>query len=359
MSITDRYMARVFAFYIMGLLVLLVVILQMLDLLDRSDEIMAAEGASMWNLGLYALLHAPQFLIKFAPFAVLIAMLLSMMQLAVNSEIIALRSTGMAPTRIIKPFILVAFVVAVLHFLFAEFVGVPTNARVTEWKNADYAMSADISNATRQNIWYSFGDQFLHLKSAEWFDDRVTFDEFTLYQVDEDGLVTKKTEAKSATYIDGVWELTNAREILRNQIKQPFVPSMVWKTDLQPVSLLNENTHVEALSLSRLRARIRDKQTAGSSPIREQTSLYARFSSSFANLIMPFLGLFVGMAVPRAGKFALFMAAGLGVGFLFFTMDNMGIAFGNLGILPPFLATFFAPIAFLFGGLLFMFGKEV
>jgi lipopolysaccharide export system permease protein len=142
-------------------------------------------------------------------------------------------------------------------------------------------------------------------------------------------------------------------------LDEPFVAEMNWSTSLDPASLLNETTAIAALPLAALHKRISNMQASGVPTLRERTSFFARFSSSFASLIMPFLGLFVGLAIPRAGKFAVFLAAGLGIGFVFFTFDNMGIALGNLGVLPPLLATFFAPVSFLFGGILFMFSKEI
>ncbi len=360
MSITDRYMARIFGFYIIGLLGLLVVVLQMLDLLSRSDEIMAAPGANMLSMLRYAVLHAPQFLIKFTPFAVLIAMLLSMMQLAVSSQIIALRSTGMAPIRIVKPFFLVALLVAILHFLFAEFVGIPANAKFTKWQEAGFSNEDVSTKAAREHIWYQFDDQFLSIETAKWYDDKVILEGFTLYAIDQEGLVSKMTEAKTARYQDGIWTLYQARNIEKQNLQQsPFIRAMTWDSNLDPAALLNKTTAITALPISALSARIKDMAGAGAPPLRERTAFFARFSSSFANLIMPFLGLFVGLAVPRAGKFAVFLALGLGIGFVFFTFDNLGIALGNLGVLPPFLATFFAPISFLCGGVLFLFSKEV
>jgi lipopolysaccharide export system permease protein len=359
MSITDRYMARVFGFYVIGLLTLLVVVLQMLDLLSRSDEIMAAPGASFASMARYAMLRAPQFLIKFTPFAVLIAMLLSMMQLAVGSEIIALRSTGMAPTRIVKPFLFVALLIAIAHFSFTEFIGVPANAQFTKWEEAGFSNLDAGTTAKRENIWYQFDGQFLHVDNAVWGDRDVRLSDFALYAIDQNGLLEKYTEAQSAVFQNGSWKLYQARNVASGALDEPFVAEMNWSTSLDPASLLNETTAIAALPLASLHKRISDMQASGVPTLRERTSFFARFSSSFASLIMPFLGLFVGLAIPRAGKFAVFLAAGLGIGFVFFTFDNMGIALGNLGVLPPLLATFFAPVSFLFGGILFMFSKEI
>lgn len=358
MSITDRYLARVFGFYIMGLLCLLVVVLQMLDLLSNSDEIMAAPGATMWSLAKYALLHAPQFLIKFTPFAVLMAMLLSMMQLAVSSEIIALRSTGMAPVRIVKPFVLVALVVAVGHFLFAEFVAVPARAEFTAWSDNGYSSLQGGVEARRKNIWFQLGDEMVHVDRAEWYPDRVKVNGLTLYAMGDKGLFTSRIKAKTATYKDNVWTLHDGETSRRGEIEPTQFRAKTWDTKLLPSALLHESTSADALALPALSSRIDDLEAGGSSASRARTALFMRFSQPFASLIMPFLGLFVGLAVPRAGKFAAMMAFGLGVGFVFFTIDNLGIALGNLGILPPVLATFAAPVGFLCGGVLYLISRE-
>lgn len=358
MSITDRYLARVFGFYIAGLLALLVVVLQMLDLLSHSDEIMAAPGATMLSMAKYAVLHAPQFLIKFTPFAVLMAMLLSMMQLAVSSEIIALRSTGMAPIRIVKPFLSVALIVAVGHFLFAEFVAVPARAEFTAWTDNGYSSLQGGVEARRKNIWYQLGDEMVHVNRAQWYEDHVQVEGLTLYSMDEEGLFTSRIVAKSATYKNEVWTLHDGEASRRGEIEPTEFNAMTWDTQLRPAALLHESTSAEALSLPELSSRIHDLEAGGSSASRARTAFFMRFSQPFASLIMPFLGLFVGLAVPRAGKFAAMMAFGLGVGFTFFTIDNLGIALGNLGVLPPLLATFAAPVGFMCGGILYLISRE-
>lgn len=358
MSITDRYLARVFGFYIVGLLALLVIVLQMLDLLSHSDEIMAAPGATMWSLGKYAVLHAPQFLIKFTPFAVLMAMLLSMMQLAVSSEIIALRSTGMAPVRIVKPFVLVALLVAAGHFLFAEFVAVPARAEFTAWVDNGYSSLKGGVEAQRKNIWYQLGSEMVHVDQAEWYADHMEAQGLTLYNMGPEGLFTSRIKAKSAIYRNHVWTLHDGESSRRDQIGPTQFRTMTWDTQMLPSALLHESTSADALALPALSSRINDLEAGGSAASRARTALFMRFSQPFASLIMPFLGLFVGLAVPRAGKFAAMMAFGLGVGFVFFTIDNLGIALGNLGVLPPVLATFAAPVGFLCGGVLYLISRE-
>jgi lipopolysaccharide export system permease protein len=85
------YIAKMFAVRIVAVLAMLVLILQMLDLLGESGNILGVKGNGQAQLWHYVTLRVPNLVQTFLPYSVLLATILTLVQLNQNSEVISMK----------------------------------------------------------------------------------------------------------------------------------------------------------------------------------------------------------------------------------------------------------------------------
>ena len=73
---------------------------------------------------------------------------------------------------------------------------------------------------------------------------------------------------------------------------------------------------------------------------------------------MPLLGAVAGFGLARSGRLLVRAVLGMGLGFLYFVVDNFALAMGNLGAYPPLLAAWGAFLLFLLIGELILVRSE-
>jgi lipopolysaccharide export LptBFGC system permease protein LptF len=117
---------KMFALVLMGF-VLLMLVFTVFDLL--SDIL--RNHMAFTTVGDYLINLTPSMLYQIAPLAVLIAVLVTFGVLNRNSEIIAMKATGISLYRLVVPIVSIAAILAVSLFLFDEYYCPrPTSARM-------------------------------------------------------------------------------------------------------------------------------------------------------------------------------------------------------------------------------------
>ena len=217
-----------------GLLLFFVIILQMLDLLNRSSDILEVDGASAAELIRYISLRSPQIASQFAPFAALLAIVLTLAGLSHTSEITIMRAAGMSVHRVLFPFGFVCAIFAVAHFTFHEFVVVPSAEKLDYWEANDYAIDLPPESDTRTDIWINFENQFISASSAARLGDAILLTEVTIRSADENGLSLQDIEARAARYEDGAWRLFGAKVMDFQSLTVTRQENTIWTSSLDP-----------------------------------------------------------------------------------------------------------------------------
>ena len=150
------YIAKMFAVRIVAVLAMLVLVLQMLDLLGESGKILEATGNGEAQLWHYATLRVPQLVATSLPYSVLLATILTLVQLNQNSEVVSLKAAGLSAHQILAPLVLTAGLVAALSFAFNERVVTRATAALSAWQAVKYG-PVPPQSATKANVWLSDG----------------------------------------------------------------------------------------------------------------------------------------------------------------------------------------------------------
>lgn len=353
-----RYVGRLFALRFFGLLVFFVVVLQALDLLNRSEAIMAADGATSQSIVRYILLRAPQIASQFTPFAALLAIVVTLSALNLSSEIVIMRASGLSVQRVLAPLGVVCALIAAGHFLLHELVVVGNTARLAYWEANDFEVGLAHDAATRTNIRVTYDGEIVSAASAARTNEGVRLSDVVIYDLDEGGLARSIIEAKSALFTGGVWRLFGVREAVTATATAARRDERDWATSLNPELLFALTLNPDRSSLPTIIRQIGQLNRDGADSKPATTSLLSRFSKPMATLVMPLLGAIAGFGVTRQGNQLVRATSGAALGFVYFVAENLMLAVGKLGVVPPMLGAFFPFALFLIVGFAILLAME-
>jgi lipopolysaccharide export system permease protein len=352
-----RYVGRLFVVRFAGLLLFFVIVLQMLDLLNRSEAISAAPGAGAESIVRYISLRAPQIASQFTPFAALLAIVVTLSSLNLSSEIVVMRAAGMSIHRVLRPIGAACLVVAIAHFVFHESVVVDAAAELEYWEANDFEVGLKHDASTRTNLRLQLDGEIVSAASAARTDEGVRLSNVVIYDLDASGLARSVIEARAALFIDGGWRLIDARAPGLERAGE-LVASAPWTTSLNPETLFALSLNPDRAGMTALIRQIGQLRQDGADAGAATTSLLARFSKPMATLLMPLLGAIAGFGVSRQGNQLVRASAGAALGFLYFVAENLMLAIGKLGAIPPMLGAFFPFALFLVVGFAILLAME-
>ncbi|MEZ5894291.1 MAG: LptF/LptG family permease [Parvularculaceae bacterium] len=353
-----RYVSRLFAVRFLGLLAFFVIILQALDLLNRSEAILAADGATSDSIIRYIALRAPQIVSQFTPFAALLAIVVTLAALNLSSEIVIMRAAGMSVHRVLAPIGVACLVITVFHFAFHELVVVKGSERLAFWEANDFAVGLDQDTATRTNIRIVHDNEIVSAAAAARTPTGVRLTDVVIYDIDEDKLVRSVSEARSAAYANGAWRLFGVRAANDPTADAPEEQEAEWATTLDPELLFALTLNPDRSTLSAIVRQISQLHSDGADTRPAMTSLFGRFSRPMSTLLMPLLGAIAGFGVSRQGNQLVRASTGAALGFVYFVAENLMLAVGKLGVVPPLLGAFFPFALFLVLGFAILLAME-
>ena len=146
------YMGRMFLVRTFGILAGLVLVLQALDLLGESGKILAIPGngdAEVWR---YMSLRVPEIIARFLPFSVLLGTILTLITMNQNSEIVALKASGLSAHQVLAPLILASVGIAGISFTFNERIVARATSTLDQWQKVNYG-PLPIDRGERSNVW--------------------------------------------------------------------------------------------------------------------------------------------------------------------------------------------------------------
>ena len=354
----DKYLFRLFLTSFVSILALLVVVLQTLSLLNKSDEILAAPGASDISLLQFVALQAPQYVNQMAPFATLMAVLATLANLANRNEITVMRSEGISPYQIVFPLEIAALVVAIGHFAVQELVVVDATRHLAAWQDSGYTSFAAPVPDSRRHVWLQNDNLIIKAQRASTIESHAVLDKVTVFAYGTDDLISSVTYADFAWYDKDDWTLFGVRRLDVGTHTFSSFPSEPLNADIPPRRFMTAAVRPEETSLPALGRAIRDRRTAGQDSWSLETSYLHRFIAPAAALLMPLIGAMAGFGLPRVSGVWKRVAIGGLIGFSYFVADSLTLAMGMAGSLPPALAVFAPFIVFGLIGLSLLFRQS-
>jgi len=362
--ILDEYIMREFFSMFCQVLtgfVLLMIVFTFFDLIGdilRNHPALATVGAYLVNL-------TPSMLYLIAPLAVLIAALVSFSVLNRNSEIVAIKATGISLYRLVIPIVTIALMLAAALFLFSEYYLPQANRRQEALRNVIKGRPPQTYLHPEQK--WIFGQPHAgepaRIFYYEFFDpDTKEFANVSVFEFDPSNFaLTRRIFADRAVWDDSssswqfesgwVRDIQGGRPIeYREFLKTSFAEIHEEPDYFSP----KEDLQSQEMNFGQLDRYIRELRQSGFDTMRLRVALWQKLSYPLTAVVMVLLAIPFALSMGRRGSIA-GIAVAIGVALAFRVVDGLFGAMGNVDYLPAALAAWSSDILFgLVGGYLLL-----
>jgi LPS export ABC transporter permease LptG len=361
--ILDQYVVveflKMFALVLMGF-VLLTLVFTVFDLL--SDIL--RYHIKVITVGDYLINLTPLFLYQFAPLAVLVAVLVTFGILNRNSEIIAMKATGISLYRLVVPVVSIAVILAVSLFLFDEFYLPQANKRQDALRNVIKGKPPQTVTHPEQN--WIFGDPGKgepgRIFYYRFFDpDRNEFANISVFEFDPATFaLTRRIFAAKAVWDaeSASWHFQNGWE---NDIEgdhtknfQQFTQTTFSEIHEDPGYFNKESLQAQEMNFGQLDRYIGDLRQSGFDTMKLRVALWHKLAYPLVAVVMAVLAIPFSLSMGRRGSLT-GIAVAIGVALAYFVVESLFGALGNVNYLPAPLAAWSSDMLFgLVGGYLLL-----
>ncbi|MGO9323068.1 MAG: LPS export ABC transporter permease LptG [Terracidiphilus sp.] len=362
--IIDEYIVREFATLFVLVLsgfVLLLIVFTFFDLLGdilRNHIALAIVGEYLLNL-------TPSMLYLTAPLAVLIAVLVTFSVLNRNSEIIAMKATGISLYRLVIPIVSIAACLAVCLFLFDQYYLPQANRRQESLRNVIKGRPPQTYFNPEEH--WIFGPKALPgdpgcIFYYEFFDpDTNEFANLSVFEFEPTTFqLTRRIFAKRAAWDDdsATWHFENGwvRDIQGSNVTgyRTFLETSFPEMRATPDYFKKEALESQEMNFGQLDRYIRDLRQSGFDTKRLSVALWQKLSYPLVAVVMAVLAIPFALSMGRRGSIT-GIAVAIGVALAYRVVDTLFGAMGNVNYLPASVAAWSADILFaLVGGYLLL-----
>ncbi|MDD3375672.1 MAG: LPS export ABC transporter permease LptG [Candidatus Omnitrophica bacterium] len=352
MRIIERYLLKTIVTIFISAIIIFCFLYVLIDLASNLDEFIR-QKVSIEILIQYYLSFLPIIIAQTSPLACLIACLLTFSHANSNNEIIVLRSGGLSFWRIAKPAIYFGLIVSVLMFWVNERF-VPQATSMSQSIEDEYlALSSDAARKKQ-----AIDDlTFYGLKNRLFYIDKFNPADFSLHGVtiighDENQQIKEKIVALNGKWTGIAWRF------YRLQITSFDIPGDATTESIRyyddklmdiketPQDFLRQRLDVNSMNIKQLHQYIKRFTRSGAQRALNNLSVdfHQKIAFPFSNLVILLVGLPLALMTNRR-KALTFTSLGIavGVGFIFYVLNAVGLAFGKGGLLPPILSAWMAP----------------
>lgn len=341
MSMLQRYLAKLLilrwtliAFGI-GSLVLV------LDLMVNSDSVLERDGAGLGSLLRYMYLRFPIILERIFPFSILLAALLTLIQLTFRRELVAMMAAGVSQFSLLMAFAPVIVVMAAVDFVVGDQLSPWATAQLKDWGVGSFARKEKKIGAAA--IWVRDGNQIIRIGSVAPGGELTSV---TIFQRHPNGNLARKLNADRAIFENDVWRLKTVRGYEIDTLEETRATELEWKASLRPSSVLALATDPRELTLGEL-TRISRRSDFGSHPgYVYEVWRQRKFAQPIVIVVIFLLIIPLVQRFQRQDNAPLIVLTGVIGGFVFFALDGLLVSMGAAGVLPPVVAAWAATAIF-------------
>jgi LPS export ABC transporter permease LptG/LPS export ABC transporter permease LptF len=334
-----RYIVGRFLQLAMLTFAVLVVAYLLIDVMERLDWFARYEASGLDVLRFYGA-RLPLLASRVVPMSVLVATALTVSLLAVEGELIGMRSCGIAAPRALLPVLICALLVVPAFFTLNNVVVPRTNALADELKRTEIkgkgkvvstetaetseAASTQAKESRAKAVWHRTRNRVLE---ADRFDpEQGVARELSIYYLGDDGLPTQRVDAESAHHIgSGNWRLVDSSviELSSEGVRLAESPGYATLGLKKPAKVDTMHLSVEAL-----RERIAEVEADGHDATAYRVDFQVKLAQPFACIILPALMLFFAVGGPPfPGPAQNLLVSGV-VGVSYILLSGVSASFG-------------------------------
>ncbi len=344
MLILDRYLVGRFLKNFLMCLFVFLFLYVVVDILSNLQDIIKHHPPLLKVVELY-LYTLPLIFTQTAPVGALLATLFTLGGLNQTNEIIAMRSSGVELSRIIRPFWVIGLILSLGIFWISETVLPQAQRMGTLLKHVyiDKKATGESESPLENVAVYGFNNRLFFINKL--YPKSKTIEGLTILEHDNHQNVTSKIYAEKAVWRENRWILYQAfiyrlGDNQRVRGEPLYFTNTFLKIQETPQDFLRQNIPVESMNIKELSqyiARLPEKEV-NRTVTRLKVDLYQKMVFPFTALVVILLG--IPSSVMIGGRAVTFSSIGLclGISFLFYVLFAVSLALGKGGGLPPFVA---------------------
>ena len=361
--ILDEYVVREFLntfLLVLSGFVLLMLIFTFFDLVGdilRNHIPLTTVGAYLVNL-------TPDMLYNITPLAVLIAVLVTFGVLNRNSEIIAMKATGVSLYRLVIPIVSIAAVLSIGLFLFDQYYLPQANRKQEALRNIIKGKPPQTVSHPEHN--WIFGEprpgEPGRIFYYEFYDpDRMEFANLSVFEFDPSTFSLTRRIFAARVYRDkhdDAWQFQGGWVRDMNTVEttsyREFRQTEFSEIHEAPGYFTKENLQSQEMNFGQLDSYIHDLQQSGFDTMRLRVALWHKLAYPLIAIVMAVLAIPFALSMGRRGSLSA-IAIAIGVALAYWVVDNLFGAMGNVNYLPAAMAAWSSDALFaLVGGYLLL-----
>lgn len=309
----DRYIIYKFLSTYIFLITIIVVIAVVFDFNERIDKLTQSHAPVQKIIFDYYVNFVPNFVNLFTPLFVFIAVIFFTSKLADNSEIIAMKSTGMSFRHLLRPYMISAALIAASSFLLGAFVIPQSNVARVNFENRYIKKKTDVTSVDNVQMQVDTGvvayiTHFDNVSksgygfSLDKFVDKKLVSHLTAQSIQYDTLSDRRFSWTLRHY--KIRTLKGMREKLESGEKLDTIIVM------EPRDFFYVRGQQETMTIPELKEFIDRQRLRGAAGISTfEVEYHKRFATPFAAFILTLIGVSLSCEKRKGG-----MGASIGVG---------------------------------------------
>ncbi len=360
MKILHRYLLTTLLRNLGLSLVAFTLLFLIFDFFDRMDNILP-ENASVAIVLQYFLYKIPLIVSLMLPVSVIVATLFTVGMLSKNSEITAMRASGLTVTWISRPLYITGLALSLGAILLNETIVPYATRRGKEIYNLDIQKKHEQGAYNQNDFWWRSGNSFF---SVSMFDSRTdTLYDLTRLDISDTFEIQKRIEAKKVDFLTANlgWTMRNVREFrfTKDGITEYKIPTAIPLTiSAVPQDFYEVRTDPHTMSYRQLKKFIRTQAQNGVSTQEYLPDLYEKLASPFLIFIVIPVVLPFALKPARSGSLALSFVGALAIGFSYYAVHSLSLSLGRADLWPALLSAWMANIVMGIIGLVLTLGSE-
>lgn len=350
MGTISRYMMKEFLkIFAMALLVFVFIYLTV-DFFGRVDDFIEADISPKTAL-FYLLCKMPYVVVQMTPPSTMIGVVVLLCLMKRRNEILALKGCGLSVLSLIRPLMVISFLLAAVLFLISEVVVPRASSRGNEVWRIDVRKRGPEQAYAAKNIWYKAADAIYWVELFDGKNQVMIAPSFYFF----DGFfkLVKKIDAKTAVWDQHHWELKDGIvQALKEDGNYGLArfDRLILDIPETPDAFKKKEKKPEEMSYWHLKPFAERVRAEGYDATEYFVNVHLKVAFPFIVVIMVLTGAPVALASLRGGTP---VAVSLGVALCFAYLVALGLcrSAGFAGILPPLLSAWLANGVFFFLGI--------
>lgn len=356
MGILERYISREFL-KLLGLCLIAFVFLYLLvDFIEKSNTMFRYQATGMQVLE-YFVYKIPVIVFQMIPVAILLSTLISLTILSKNSEIIAMKASGVSLYRIVAPLLVCAVLLSGFAFLLNEYVVPYTNERSEFVYQVEIKEKRTAISKKRKKVWYKLDNGILHIRT--YYTQTNEMRDVIIFQFDDRFRLTQRIDAKKAVWTGKDWEFKEGvrrefdgnRFLSGNQFDSLKVALQETPEDFSRIAKNSDEMNYR--ELAEFIGRVEGE---GLDVTRYSVDLQAKLSFPLVGIIMSLLAIPFALRTGRQGGVALGVGLAVGIGVIYWLFLGTFLSLGYSGALPSLAAAWGCHLLFGAIGIIMLMG---